>query len=93
MAVLVDIIMKGDRVMADLESLEREINSSPAAEKLREAAASPEGQRVLRSLDASAVEKAAKNGDIQALKDILSGVLATPEGQALAKKIRRNMGK
>lgn len=79
--------------MADLESLEREIKSSPAAEKLREAASSPEGQRVLKNLDADAVEKAAKAGDMQALRDILSGVLSTPEGQALAKKIRRSMGK
>lgn len=79
--------------MADLESLEREIKSSPAAEKLREAAASAEGQKILQSLDASAVEKAAKVGDMQALKNILSGVLSTPEGQALAKKIRQSMGK
>lgn len=79
--------------MADLESLEREIKSSPAAEKLRQAASSPEGQKVLKSLDTSAVEKAAKSGDMQALKDILSGVLSTPEGQALAKKIRQSMGK
>ncbi len=79
--------------MADLESLEREIKSSPAAEKLREAAASAEGQKILQSLDASAVEKAAKTGDMQALKNILSGVLSTPEGQALAKKIRQSMGK
>ncbi len=79
--------------MADLESLEREIKSSPAAEKLREAASSPEGQQVLKNLDTEAVEKAAKSGDMQALKDILSGVLSTPEGQALAKKIRKSMGK
>ena len=79
--------------MADLESLEREIKSSLAAEKLREAAASAEGQKILQSLDTSAVEKAAKAGDMQALKNILSGVLSTPEGQALAKKIRQSMGK
>lgn len=79
--------------MADLESLEREIKSSPAAETLKAAAASPEGQRVLKNLDTAAVEKAAKTGDMQALKDILSGVLSTPEGQALAGKIRKSLGK
>ncbi len=79
--------------MTDIESLEREIKSSPAADKLKEAVASPEGQSVLRNLDAGAVEKAAKAGDMQALRDILSGVLSTPEGQALAKKIRKSMGK
>ena len=79
--------------MADLESLEREIRSSSAAEKLRQAAASAEGQRVLQSLDAEAVEKAAKSGDMQALKNILSGVLSTAEGRALAQKIKESLGK
>lgn len=79
--------------MADLEALQREIKSSPAGEKLREAAASPEGQRLLRNLDTEAVEKAARDGDVDKLKNILSGVLATPEGQALARKIRKSLGK
>jgi len=73
--------------------LEREIKSSPAAEKLREAAASEEGQKVLRSLDQAKIERAAKSGDMETLKDILSGVLSTPEGKALAQKIRKSMGK
>ncbi len=79
--------------MADFESLAREIKSSPAAEKLKAAVSSPEGQSVLQNLDAEAVEKAAAAGDMQALRDILSGVLSTPEGQLLAKKIRKTMGK
>ena len=79
--------------MADLEALEREIKASPAAEHLRAAAASPEGQKVLSNLDTAAVEKAAKAGDMQALKDILSGVLSTPEGRSLAEKIRKNLGR
>ena len=73
--------------MADLEALEREIRLSPAGETLKEAAQSPEGQRVLRSLDKAKVSEAARNGDMQALKNILSGVLSTPEGQELAKRI------
>ena len=79
--------------MDGLENFEREINSSPAAEKLREAAASREGQKVLQGLDTAAVEKAARSGDMQALKNILSDVLSTPEGKALAEKVRRSMGK
>lgn len=79
--------------MADLEALEREIRSSPAGETLKEAAQSPEGQRVLRSLDKAKVSEAARNGDMQALKNILSGVLSTPEGQELAKRIRKSLGK
>ena len=79
--------------MGELDALERAIGSSPAADKLREAVSSAEGQRVLKNLDTAKVEKAAKAGDMQALKDILSGVLSTPEGQALAQKIRKSMGK
>lgn len=79
--------------MADLKELEREIKSSAAAGHLKAAAESPEGQKVLSRLDTAAVEKAAKAGDMQALKDILSGVLSTPEGRSLAEKIRKNLGK
>ena len=79
--------------MGELDALERAIGTSPVADKLREAVSSAEGQRVLKNLDTAKVEKAAKAGDMQALKDILSGVLSTPEGQALAQKIRKSMGK
>lgn len=79
--------------MADLEALEREIRSSPAAETLKNAADSPEGRKVLEKLDTAKVSEAARTGDMQALKNILAGVLSTPEGQALAQKIRKNLGK
>ena len=54
--------------MADLEALEREIRSSPAAETLKNAADSPEGRRVLEKLDTAKVSEAAQAGDMQALK-------------------------
>lgn len=77
--------------MEDLSALGRKLESGPMADKLRQAASSPEGQRIMQNLDAEAVEKAAKQGDMQALKNILSSVLATSEGQALAKKIKQSM--
>lgn len=77
--------------MKNLESLQRQIEDSGMADKLRQAADSAEGQRIMRSIDTAAVEKAAKQGDMQALKDILGKVLATPEGQSLAKKIKQSM--
>ena len=79
--------------MASLEALEREIKSSAAAEHLKAAAASPEGQKVLQNLDAAEVEKATKAGDMLALREILNGVLSTPEGRSLAEKIRKSLGK
>ncbi len=79
--------------MASLDALEREIKSSAAVEHLKAAAATPEGQKVLQNLDTAEVEKAAKAGDMQTLREILSGVLATPEGRSLAEKIRKSLGK
>ena len=90
---MVDIIMERRDGMTDMDALKRELEASGAAEKLLKAADSAEGRKVLSGLDTAAVEKAAKNGDMQALRGILSGVLGTPEGQALAKKIRQSMGK
>lgn len=58
---------------------------------LETAAASREGQRIMRSLDPAAVEKAAREGDAAALKNILSRVLSTPDGKALAEKLRQSM--
>lgn len=77
--------------MKNLESLQRQIEDSGMADKLRQAADSAEGQRIMRSIDTAAVEKAAKQGDMQALKDILGKVLSTPEGQSLARKIKQSM--
>ena len=79
--------------MVDLESIQKEIKSSPAGEALKAAAESAEGKKVLESLDAEKVEKAAREGDMASLRQILSGVLSTPEGQALAQKIRKSLGK
>jgi len=93
MPVVCLMMERGQGRMADLESIQREIKSSPAGEVLKAAAASPEGQKVLQSLDAQAVEKAAGAGDMESLRKIISGVLSTPEGQMLAQKIRKSLGK
>lgn len=77
--------------MDELSKLGRELQSGPMGEKMRRAAATPEGQRLLRSIDGEAVEKAAKRGDVDALKAIVKGVLATGEGQALAKMIKQSL--
>ena len=56
---------------------------------LQNAASSREAQSLLRSVDAEAMEAAATRGDTAALKRMLSGILATPEGKALAQKVQR----
>ena len=77
--------------MNELEEFAKKLQSSPQAGGIKAAANSAEAQRVVSSLDSAAVERAAKNGDAAALKGILSQVLSTPDGQALAKKIQEAM--
>ncbi|MBR4425420.1 MAG: hypothetical protein IKS66_05695 [Oscillospiraceae bacterium] len=55
---------------------------------LRAAVGSPEAQRLMGRLDAAALEQAAQQGDPDQLKRLLARVLATPEGQRLARQVR-----
>jgi len=73
--------------MIDLESLEKEIKKTGNADKLKGLAATPEGQRVLKSLNIGALEKAVKNGDNAALQGVITDLLKTSDGQVLYKKI------
>lgn len=79
--------------MKSFAEYERELQNSPKGESLRALAESEEGRRLSSMLDAQAVESAAKSGDTQALKSILSQVLSTKEGQSLAKKLAQAMKK
>lgn len=83
---------KGEIIIQNLGELEKQLKNNPQAGKMLEkAAASEEGRRIMRSVDSAAVEKAAREGDAAALKSILSQVLSTPDGRALAKKLRQSM--
>ena len=55
---------------------------------VRDAADSEEARRLMRRVDAGALERAAKRGDVKELKQILDQVLSTPEGKALAQKVQ-----
>ena len=71
--------------MKDLERLGSELKKSGKSDALMKLAESADGKAVSRLVDAEAVGKAAKNGDMAALQDILRGVLSTDEGSALPK--------
>ena len=60
---------------------------------LRAAANSREAARLLRQVDPRQVEQAARQGDAEALKRAMSQILSTPEGQALAERVRRAVEK
>ena len=72
----------------DFAQLKRELEAKAA---LRAAAQSEAGQKLMQSVDGAGVERAVKSGDTAALKSILSQVLSTPEGKALAQQVQEAM--
>ena len=72
----------------DFAQLKRELEQK---KELQAAAQSAAGQKLLKSMDTGAVERAAKSGDTAALQRILTQVLSTPEGKALAQQVQKAM--
>lgn len=79
--------------MRDLEDIGKMLQKSGKAPELRSIAESPEGKRLSGMLDANAVEKAAKSGDMEALRGILQQVMSTEDGKAIARKLGSMMEK
>lgn len=79
--------------MRDLEDIGKMLQKSGRAPELRSIAESPEGKRLSGMLDANAVEKAAKSGDMEALRGILQQVMSTEDGKAIARKLGSVMEK
>lgn len=77
--------------MSNFSELEKQFRGNPNAERLMKAADCAEGRRITQSLDQAAIEKAAKSGDTAALQSILTQVLSTPDGRALAQKLQQAM--
>ena len=79
--------------MQDLEQLRRELERQGKAEKLKALADSAEGQKIGKMVDAEKLSEAARTGDTAALRELLSRVLGTAEGRALAENVRKMMEK
>ena len=77
--------------MTNLENIGREIERRGKADALKSIADSEDGRRLSQMFDAKAVEQAAKSGDTRALRDILSQVLSTSEGQRLMENVKKAM--
>lgn len=77
--------------MNDIERLGEKLMKSGKGEDIKNLASSPEGQAISRMVDADALEKAAKSGNVDALKGILSQVMNTNEGKRLAETIQKMM--
>ena len=76
-------------ISMDFAKLKQELEQK---KELKAAIESESGKKLMQHIDAAALERAAKNGDTAALKQMLSQVLATPEGRALAGQIQKAMG-
>ena len=70
----------------DIETAKRELRSKSS---LRAAASSPEAQRLLREVDTTRIEQAARSGNTAALRQALQTILSTKDGQKLAEQVRK----
>lgn len=77
--------------MQNFEELGRELQRRGKTESIKALADSPDGEKLAGMLDRSALERAAKAGDAEALRRLLGSVLRTEEGKRLAENIRRVM--
>ena len=77
--------------MQDLESIGRELQRRGKTEDIRKLAESEDGQKLGRMLDGEALAQAARGGDSEQLRRMLSQVLSTREGQRLADRIQKLM--
>ena len=79
--------------MQNFEHLGKELERRGKTEAVKKLAESPEGQKLAGMIDALEIEQAARSGDGDALRRMLSTVPATPEGQKLAENVRKMMEK
>ena len=79
--------------MQNFELLGKEPERRGKTEAVKKLAESPEGKSLAAMIDPQAVEQAARSGDADALRQLLSTVLSTREGQRLAENVRKMMEK
>ena len=77
--------------MQNFESLSRELERRGKTEEINKLAQSRDGQRISGMIDPQAVEKAARGGDTESLKNMLGRILETPEGKRLAESVKKMM--
>ena len=75
--------------MRELEEISRELERRGQAEAFRALARSAEARQLGELVDRPAVEEAVRDGDAEALRRLLGAVLATPEGQRVAQRLRQ----
>lgn len=77
--------------MKDLDALKQELARDGRLQPLQAIVDSTDGQRFADALDAQKIEQAARTGDTELLRQILTQVLSTDAGQRLAGKVKDAM--
>ena len=77
--------------MKDLDALKKQLARDGRLQRLQEIADSTDGQKLAGALDAQNIEQAARAGDTETLRQILTQVLSTDTGQRLAGKVKDAM--
>ena len=77
--------------MKDLDALKQELARDGRLQRLQAISDSTDGQRFADALDAQKIEQAARTGDTETLRQILTQVLSTDAGQRLAGKVKDAM--
>lgn len=77
--------------MKDLDALKKQLARDGRLQRLQEIADSTDGQKLDGALDAQKIEQAARAGDTETLRQILTQVLSTDTGQRLAGKVKDAM--
>lgn len=62
-------------------------------EKLRALAETPEAQRLGNLIDPAEAEKAAKSGDVAAMREMMLRIMGTAEGKKLVEGLSKAIGK
>ena len=75
--------------MMDMEKLGAELLAGRQGGAIRDMANSPEAKKLGAAIDPAAAERAVRSGDAAQLKALLSQILSTDEGKALADKLSR----
>lgn len=73
----------------DIGKYSQAILSGKNSDVLQKLADGPDGQKIAKLVDVSALEQAAQKGDTAALSAMLRKVLTTPEGQRLAEQVKK----
>lgn len=77
--------------MRNFEEIGRELERQGKTDEIKRIADSAEAAGLTKMINASELERAAKNGDSAALQSMLSKVLSTDEGRRLAESVKKMM--